>query len=59
MKKLELGMERADGLVDATDREIWEVAYGQSAAADTNGDGSTDGLDFLKWQVQFGNAPGP
>ena len=52
----------ADGLVDATDRNIWEAAYGQSAAGDANGDGFTDGSDFLKWQVQFGvevPEPGP
>ena len=52
----------ADGLVDATDRNIWEAAYGQSAAGDANGDGFTDGPDFLKWQVQFGvevPEPGP
>ena len=43
----------ADGFVDATDREIWEAAYGQSAAGDANGDGTTDGLDFLEWQAQL------
>lgn len=41
-------------VVDAIDLGLWESAYGMSAAADTNFDGATSGLDFLDWQQFLG-----
>ena len=46
-----------DYLVDSTDLTILEAALGLSPAGDTDGDGDTDGADFLAWQRQF-NTPG-
>lgn len=42
-----------DGAVDATDLGIWQAAYGATGAGDTDGDGDSDGIDFLNLQRQF------
>ncbi len=43
----------SDGDVDLTDLSWWQAAYGVDRAADANGDGISDGRDFLVWQRQF------
>jgi hypothetical protein len=42
----------ADGDVDSADLAIWRDAFGTSAVADANGNGYSDGADFLLWQRQ-------
>lgn len=44
-----------DGDVDRSDLNVWELAFGQTAAGDADGDLDTDGADFLNWQRQFGS----
>lgn len=41
-----------DGRFDADDLPIWSSGYGMNAAGDADGDGDTDGRDFLIWQRQ-------
>ncbi len=43
-----------DGDVDSDDLGLWETAYASTDVGDANGDGRSDGLDFLIWQQQFG-----
>jgi hypothetical protein len=42
-----------DGDVDETDLDWWRNAYGTSSLGDADGDGDTDGRDYLIWQRQF------
>jgi hypothetical protein len=42
----------ADWLVDQLDLTVWSEAFTSAAQADANGDGVTDGADFLMWQRQ-------
>jgi len=42
-----------DSDVDAADLATFESAFGLGAAGDANGDGVTNGADFLIWQRQF------
>ena len=42
-----------DGDVDSDDLSQWEGDYGVNGDSDANGDGRSDGLDFLAWQRQF------
>jgi hypothetical protein len=42
-----------NGFVDGLDLQIWQTAYGLTAAGDADGDGDSDGQDFLEWQRQF------
>ena len=42
-----------DGYVSYSDFAIWQSAFGARDAGDTDGDGDTDGLDFLNWQRNF------
>ena len=42
-----------DGRVDAADLALWKNSFGVSALGDSNGDGVTDGVDFLAWQRQI------
>ena len=46
-----------DGLVDATDLQLWKGAFGATPGGDANGDGVSDGADFLLWQQQLGPVP--
>ncbi len=46
-----------DGSVSSADLTIWKNAFGVSAAGDTDGDGDTDGQDFLNWQRNYGGEP--
>lgn len=48
------------GAVNGADLATWRNAYiASSAGGDANGDGDTDGHDFLAWQQQLGQTPGP
>lgn len=40
--------------VDTADLAQWEGDYGINGLSDANGDGLSNGLDFLIWQQQFG-----
>jgi hypothetical protein len=40
--------------VDSVDLAQWKGDYGANADSDTNGDGVTDGADFLIWQRNLG-----
>jgi hypothetical protein len=42
-----------DGDVDANDLNDWKAAFGSGDAADANGDGVSDGADFLIWQQNY------
>ena len=37
-------------IVDQKDLDIWQVAYGRSTGGDANGNGRSNGIDFLEWQ---------
>jgi arylsulfatase A-like enzyme len=41
------------GKVNGADLDIWQASFGVNAAGDADGDGDTDGRDFLIWQRQF------
>jgi len=41
-----------DGVVDASDRVLWEASFGVNAMADANDNGLSEGSDFLAWQRQ-------
>lgn len=41
--------------VDAADLSGWQSAFGIDGTADANGDGDSDGFDYLTWQRQFGD----
>lgn len=45
-----------DGDVDVDDLAKWEVDYGVNGGSDANGDGVSNGLDYLAWQRQFGSS---
>lgn len=45
-----------DNFVDATDLQLWKGAFGTGPGGDANGDGVSDGADFLLWQQQFSPA---
>mgnify|MGYP001214875100 CR=1 FL=1 len=42
-----------DVQVSSKDLELWQDSYGELRGGDTDGDGDTDGKDFLKWQRQY------
>lgn len=42
-----------DTSVDGTDLTILQASFGNNNLGDTDGDGDTDGADFLLWQRQF------
>ena len=48
-----------DQTVDHVDLALWQSAYGVDNSADADGDGDTDGRDFLIWQRQFGQSTAP
>lgn len=43
-----------DNKVLASDLSLWETAYGNTDVGDSDGDGDSDGADFLEWQREFG-----
>jgi len=43
-----------DTLVDGVDLSQWEGDFGVNGLSDADGDGDSDGADFLIWQRQFG-----
>lgn len=45
-----------DGAVNADDLSSWKSAFGASHLADVDGDGDSDGVDFLAWQRQYSGA---
>ena len=45
-----------DGIVDSGDLAGWASGFGDGDAHDANGDGSSDGADFLIWQQQQGTS---
>ena len=45
-----------DGVVDSGDLAGWASGFGDGDAYDANGDGSSDGADFLIWQQQQGTS---
>ncbi len=47
-----------DGFVDASDLSTLQAALGNSDLGDADGDGDTDGDDFLLWQNQFTGSGG-
>jgi hypothetical protein len=47
------------GAVDAADLAQWTSSFGATAGGDADADGDTDGQDFLIWQRQLGQVPGP
>jgi arylsulfatase A-like enzyme len=44
-----------DGVVDASDLLVWKSDFRSSVGGDTDGDGDSDGHDFLAWQRQLGS----
>jgi hypothetical protein len=48
-----------NGVVNSADLAVWQASYGVNAGADADRDGDTDGRDFLAWQRDFGDLPGP
>lgn len=46
-----------DGYIGGDDLEIWQSGYGVNDAGDADGDGDTDGRDFLKWQRAYAPKP--
>jgi hypothetical protein len=46
-----------DGYVGSSDLTVWRNAFGINAAGDADGDGDTDGRDFLYWQRNFRGQP--
>jgi autotransporter-associated beta strand protein len=42
-----------DGFVNAIDLSQWQLDYGLNGNSDANGDGDSDGRDFLVWQRYF------
>ncbi len=39
--------------MDAGDLEIWQSHYGMDDSANADGDGDSDGADFLAWQRNY------
>lgn len=48
-----------DWLVNQLDLNAWSNAFAETSGADANGDGVTDGADFLLWQRQVALDPAP
>jgi hypothetical protein len=45
-----------DGSVNSTDLAVWKASYHVTPGGDADGDGDTDGADFLLWQKQLGSS---
>lgn len=50
---------KSGGPVNAADLAQWSADYGVNGNSDADKDGDSDGADFLAWQRQFGQSPGP
>lgn len=51
--------DNSGGAVNAADLDAWRTAFtAQTAGADANFDGASDGDDLLIWQRQLGKSPG-
>jgi len=50
-----VGDFNGDLTVDVGDLDAWRAAAADSGAADFNGDGNSNGEDFLAWQKNYGN----
>lgn len=48
-----------DNVVNAADLALWQANVGASPIGDADGDGDTDGADYLLWQAQNGQATSP
>jgi hypothetical protein len=48
-----------DNVVNAADLALWQANFGASPIGDADGDGDTDGADFLLWQSQAGQITSP
>ena len=46
-----------DGLVNGGDLAVWKAAFANDLGGNADGDGDTDGADFLLWQRQHGSVP--
>ena len=44
-----------DGRVTDPDLGVWKTAFNSTAFGDADGDGDSDGADFLVWQRQLGS----
>jgi hypothetical protein len=44
-----------DGTVNGPDLVIWKAAYGATTVGNADGDGDSDGNDFLLWQRRLGH----
>jgi hypothetical protein len=47
------------GAVNGADLTLWKGDFGLNADSDADGDGDSDCNDFLAWQRQVGQSPGP
>lgn len=47
------------GIVDSGDITTWEGGFASDATGDTDNDGDSDGVDFLRIQSAFGSSGGP
>ncbi len=46
-----------DGVATQGDLSIWENSFSENRGGDADGDGDTDGMDFLAWQREFIGTP--
>lgn len=49
-EKLAIADLNHDGVYNAQDLPVWQTSYGVDDGGDVDGDGDTDGRDFLLWQ---------
>jgi len=47
-----------DGVINGDDMMEWHASFGVDAGGDADGDGDTDGMDFLIWQASFAQTIG-
>ena len=48
-----------DRRIDRADLSVWEASFGVDSGADADGDGYSNGLDFLRWQMEAPAAAAP
>jgi hypothetical protein len=49
----------SDDRVDDLDLAQWNANFAEGTGADADGNGLSDGMDFLSWQRQIGSEPQP